>query len=79
MRRLTRKELYALVWATPLTKVAKQFDLSDVALHKICRKHNVPTPPQGYRGASGVFRDGLLSPRGTSLPRKCESIQIDAA
>ena len=48
MRRLTREELYALVWARPMTKVAKQFGLSDVALHKICSKHDVPTPPQGY-------------------------------
>lgn len=48
MRRLTREELYALVWASPMTRVAKQFGLSDVALHKICRKHDVPTPPQGY-------------------------------
>lgn len=48
MRRLTREELYGLVWASPMTKVAKQFGLSDVALHKICRKHDVPTPPQGY-------------------------------
>ena len=48
MRTLTRQELYALVWASPMTKVAKQFGLSDVAMHKICRKRDVPTPPQGY-------------------------------
>lgn len=58
MRRLTREELYALVWASPMTKVAKQFGLSDVALHKICRKHNVPTPPQGYTyGSVGDLLD----------------------
>lgn len=31
-----------------MTKLAKEFGLSDVALHKICRKHDVPTPPAGY-------------------------------
>lgn len=31
-----------------MTKLAKEFGLSDVALHKICRKHEVPTPPAGY-------------------------------
>lgn len=31
-----------------MTKLAKEFGLSDVALHKICRKHDVPTPPLGY-------------------------------
>jgi len=28
--------------------VAADFGLSDVALHKICRKHRVPTPGRGY-------------------------------
>lgn len=31
-----------------MTKLTKEFGLSDVALHKICRKHDVPTPPLGY-------------------------------
>lgn len=46
--RLTREQLHALVWKTPITKLAAQYRLSDVALHKICRKHEVPTPPAGY-------------------------------
>ena len=45
---LTRQQLYALVWDKPMTKLAKEFGLSDVALHKICRKFRVPTPPLGY-------------------------------
>lgn len=48
MAKLTREELYALVWDRPMTKLAKEFGLSDVALHKICRKHDIPTPPLGY-------------------------------
>lgn len=48
MTKLTRDELYALVWDRPMTKLAKEFGLSDVALHKICHKHDVPTPPLGY-------------------------------
>jgi hypothetical protein len=46
--KLTREELYALVWDRPMTKLAKEFGLSDVALHKTCRKHEIPTPPLGY-------------------------------
>lgn len=46
--RLTRAELYALVWDRPMTTLAKEFSLSDVALHKICRKYHIPTPPVGY-------------------------------
>jgi len=47
-QRLTRQQLHARVWAEPITKLAQEFGLSDVALHKICRKHAVPTPPPGY-------------------------------
>lgn len=45
---MTRAELYALVWETPMTGLAKRFGLSDVGLRKICTKHDIPTPPLGY-------------------------------
>lgn len=48
MATVTRDELYGLVWARPMTSLAKEFGISDVALHKTCRKHDIPTPPQGY-------------------------------
>lgn len=48
MVRLTREQLYALVWDKPMRTLAGEFGLSDVALHKICRKHDIPTPPVGY-------------------------------
>lgn len=48
MPTLTRRELYDLVWATPMTKLAESFGLSDVGLAKICERHRVPTPPRGY-------------------------------
>jgi len=47
-RSLTREELYALVWQTPMSRLAKTFGLSDVGLRKICVKHDIPTPPLGY-------------------------------
>jgi hypothetical protein len=37
-----------LVWSRPMTKVAEDLGISDVALKKICDKHRVPTPPRGY-------------------------------
>jgi len=46
--RLTRRQLYDLVWDQPMTKLAARFGLSDVGLRKICHKHRVPTPPAGY-------------------------------
>jgi hypothetical protein len=45
---LTRRAMYDLVWSRPMTKVAEDLGISDVALKKICEKHRVPTPPRGY-------------------------------
>jgi hypothetical protein len=47
-RVFTREEFYELVWSKPLTHLAKEFAISDVALHKICRKHGIPNPPLGW-------------------------------
>jgi hypothetical protein len=44
----TREELYNLVWSKPLTALAKEFNLSDTGLRKVCKKHNIPTPEMGY-------------------------------
>jgi hypothetical protein len=47
-RILSREELYDLVWKTPLSRLSKQFGLSDVGLRKICERHKIPTPPVGW-------------------------------
>lgn len=45
---LTRQELHDLVWATPMFDLAKQFNLSDNGLRKVCKKHAIPVPKMGY-------------------------------
>jgi len=45
---LTREELFNQVWKRPMTKVAADYDISDVALNKICKKHRIPVPGRGY-------------------------------
>src|ERR1039458_6436355 len=45
---LTRQTLYQSVWAQPMTKVAAGIAISDVALRKICVKHDLPVPGIGY-------------------------------
>lgn len=45
---LSRRDLYELVWSTPVTKLAERFGISDRGLGKICERHRVPTPPRGY-------------------------------
>lgn len=46
--RLSRQELYDLVWSEAVSKVAARYNLSDVGLKKICLKHRIPVPPRGY-------------------------------
>jgi integrase len=43
-----REALYELVWTTPITEIAKQFGVSDVAIGKLCRRAHIPTPWRGY-------------------------------
>lgn len=43
-----RETLYQQVWDQPVTAVAKQYAVSDVRLHKVCRQLKVPTPQAGY-------------------------------
>jgi len=45
---LTRQQLYDLVWSKPMIHLAKEFQLSDVALAKWCRKMDSPLPGVGY-------------------------------
>lgn len=46
--RYEREKLYKEVWAEAVTKVAKRYGVSDVALRKICKRLAVPLPPLGY-------------------------------
>ena len=43
-----REKLYQEVWEKPVTEVAKRYKVSDVAIHKVCKSLNIPTPGLGY-------------------------------
>ncbi len=73
-RKLSREELFALVWEKPTSEIAKELGLSDVAIGKLCTKLQVPKPPRGYwtrmqagprprRSALVAFREGLDTKR----------------
>jgi len=70
-----RHELFDKVWATPLTKLAKVYGLSDVGLRKICFALDVPLPPRGYwaKLAAGktIVKPALHK---TSLPSTYERV-----
>ncbi len=46
--KLTREQLYDLVWSEAIQKLSKQIGISDVALAKTCRKIGIPVPERGY-------------------------------
>jgi hypothetical protein len=45
---VSRDVLYDQVWSMQMTKLAKEYGVSDVALRKTCRKENIPLPVQGH-------------------------------
>lgn len=45
---LSRQDLYELVWSKPMRELAKDFNISDVALAKRCRRLSIPVPGRGY-------------------------------
>jgi len=69
MATINRKELYKKVWETPITRLSKEYGLSDVGFAKICKKHNIPRPPRGYwaRKAAGYRVKQLPLPSGEDV------------
>lgn len=47
-QRISRSELYELLWSEPSSKLAKRFGISDVMLSKVSREANIPKPSLGY-------------------------------
>lgn len=47
MIRLTREEIYRMVWELPMTEIAKKYIISDVGFRKLCLRLNVPIPKSG--------------------------------
>ncbi len=72
---LSREGLYELVWSKPMTELAQDFGLSDVALAKRCRKLGVPVPGRGYwaRVAAGQ------APRQAALKKRADDVMDYAA
>ncbi|MBL4656038.1 MAG: hypothetical protein JKY33_09480 [Bacteroidia bacterium] len=46
--KLTRKELYNIVWSEPMLKLSKKYCISDTGLRKLCVKMDIPLPKAGH-------------------------------
>lgn len=45
---LSRKQLYDLVWSTPISKLTLQYALSNQGIKKICKQFEIPMPQNGH-------------------------------
>ncbi|WP_312795514.1 hypothetical protein [Tianweitania sp.] len=61
-RTFSRKEFYELVWSKPMTQLSKEFLISDVALHKICKKNDIPNPPLGWWAKKAAGKPVVQTP-----------------
>ncbi len=77
-RQFTREEFYELVWSKPMTHLAKNFALSDVAFHKICRKHDVPNPSLGWWAKKAAGQKVKQTPLPRPKPGTATTITIAA-
>ena len=67
-QRLTREELYSLVWAEPMLKVAAQFDVSSSYMARICSLLDIPRPPRGYWAKLAVGKAPSIPPLPEAKP-----------
>lgn len=65
---ISREELYKLVWAEPMTKVAARFDVSGSYLARMCTLLNVPRPERGYWAKMAVGKAPAQPPLPDPLP-----------
>ena len=71
--RLTRQQLYELVWSRSLSGLASEFGISGNGLAKICDRMLVPHPPRGYWSGRNRSRNEPRPP----LPPRPEDCDAD--
>ena len=70
---LSRQEFYDLVWSEPISKLAKRFELSNVAVAKRVKAANIPVPERGYgRRSPSAERRVVLNSR----PARPDKVQV---
>lgn len=65
---VTRDELYALVWAEPMLKVAERYGVSSSYLARVCTNLRIPRPHRGYWAKLAVGKAPEPKPLPPALP-----------
>jgi len=59
---ITRKELYALVWAESLSQVGRRYGLSEYRLRQLCIRMEIPMPRATYWDKLVPIKDKVMVP-----------------
>jgi len=70
--KVSRQVLYKRIWSEPVTRLAKEFGLSDVGFAKLCKRNDIPRPPRGFWARKAVGQKVTDVP----LPRANEDWEI---
>jgi len=72
--RMTRRELYDLVWSEPMTSAAARLGFSNVGIAKLCRHADIPVPERGYWAKADRIdpvRNGTVVEAVTDIEAEC--------
>jgi hypothetical protein len=73
-RRVSREELFAMVWQKPMSRLAEEFGISGNGLAKICDRLDVPYPPRGYWAKKEAGKPVVTF----KLPPRKDGVPLDA-
>jgi hypothetical protein len=71
--KIGRRALYQRVWSEPVTKLAREYGLSDVGFAKLCKRNEVPRPPRGFWSRQAAGSKTVTTP----LPRADADWEIE--
>ncbi|RZN04509.1 hypothetical protein CWO91_31135 [Bradyrhizobium genosp. SA-3] len=74
-RRVTREELYQMVWDKPLIRLAEEFGITGKGLAKVCDRLDVPYPPRGHWAKKEAGKPVVtlkLPPRRDGIPNAAD-------
>ncbi len=73
--KIARRDLYNRVWSTPMVRLARELDISDVGLKKACKRYGIPTPARGHWAKVAA---GVAPPKPGLPPAKIETVVLEA-
>jgi hypothetical protein len=73
---ITRTELHRLVWTEPRSKLAPIWEISDVALGKLCVRAHIPAPPPGYWAKKAAGGRTRITPLPIRQPGQRELVEL---